>query len=160
MISGQTETTGISLIYKDFKVGIDKLIAQSSLSNATAKVNIYSDSVLCLGKMGDHPIESWKKQIQWYSNNLFKDMSRIDGKPIELEWKIPPRFTTAGILKEIQRMMGELQCDPADFKDRIIFMRMFNDTVWDAKGNDELCVNYSKTSKEYAERCPRGHWCS
>ena len=90
LISGQTETTGISLInFQDLKVCIDKLIAQSSLSNATAKVNIYSDSVLCLEKkMENNPIQSWKKQIQWYSNNLFKDMSRIDGKP----WSSSGRF--------------------------------------------------------------------
>ena len=35
---------------------------------------------------------------------------------------------------------------------------MFNDTVWDAKGNDELCVSNSKTIKQYARRFPRGHW--
>ena len=29
-------------------------------------------------------------------------------------------------------------------------MSMFNDTVWEAKGNDELCVNNSKTIKKYA----------
>ena len=33
-----------------------------------------------------------------------------------------PGFTTAAILNEIHKVMGELQCDPADFKDRIIFM--------------------------------------
>ena len=37
-------------------------------------------------------------------------------------------------------------------------MSMFNDIVWDAKGNDALCVNKSKTIKEYADRFPRGHW--
>ena len=37
-------------------------------------------------------------------------------------------------------------------------MSMFNDTVWDVKGNDELCVHNSKTIKEYAERFPRGRW--
>ena len=37
-------------------------------------------------------------------------------------------------------------------------MSMLNDIVWDAKGNDELCVNDSKTIKEYAERFPRGRW--
>ena len=37
-------------------------------------------------------------------------------------------------------------------------MPMFNDIVWDAKGNDALCVNNSKTMKQYAERFPRGHW--
>ena len=28
-------------------------------------------------------------------------------------------------------------------------MSMFNDIVWDAKGNDELCVNNSKTIEVY-----------
>ena len=37
----------------------------------------------------------------------------------------------------IQQMTGELHCDPADFKGRIIFMSMFNDIVWDAKGNEK-----------------------
>ena len=77
---------------------------------------------------------------------------------MEFEWKIFPGFTSVGILNEIQKMMGELQCDPADFKGRIVFMSMLNDIVWDPKGNDELYVNNSKTIKEYAERFPRGHW--
>ena len=37
-------------------------------------------------------------------------------------------------------------------------MSMFNDIVYDAKGNDELCDDTSKTIKEYARRFPRGHW--
>ena len=37
-------------------------------------------------------------------------------------------------------------------------MSMFSDIVWAAKGNDELCVNNSKTITEYAERFPRSHW--
>ena len=52
----------------------------------------------------------------------------------------------------IQQMMGELHCDPADFKGRIIFMSMFNDIVWDAKGNEELCEHNSKRIGEYAQR--------
>ena len=76
---------------------------------------------------------------------------------MEFEWKIFPGLATAGILNEIQKMMGELQCVPADFKGRIIFMSTFNDIVWDAKGNDELCENNSKRAEEYARRFPRGH---
>ena len=55
-----------------------------------------------------------------------------------------------------QQMMTELQCEPENFTGRIIFMSMFNDIVWDAKGSDELCVNNSKTNKEYAESFLRG----
>ena len=90
--------------------------------------------------------------------NYFSELTRIDGKLIEFEWKIFPGCTTAGILNEIQKMMGELQCDPADFKDRIIFMLTFNDIVWDARGNDELCENNSKSVAEYARQFLRGHW--
>ena len=38
------------------------------------------------------------------------------------------------------------------------FMSMFNDIVWDAKGNDEICENNSKTIEQFARRIPRGHW--
>ena len=63
-----------------------------------------------------------------------------------------PGFKTAAILKEIQNKMGELQCDPADFKDRIIFMSMFNDIEWEARGNEELSENNSKSVAEYARQ--------
>ena len=110
--------------------------------------------------MGPDPVESWKKQIHWYSEtDYFSELNRIDGQPMEFEWKILPGFTTVRIRREIQQMTGKLQCEPENFTGRIIFMSMFNDVVWDAEGNDELCVNNSKTIKEYAEIFPGGHWC-
>ena len=111
--------------------------------------------------MGDDPVESWKSKIQWYSDNdYFSELNRIDGQPMDYEWKTFPGFTTVGILNQIQQMMRELQCEPENFTGRIIFMSTFNDIVWDAKGNDEICENNSKTIKQYAERFPRGHWSS
>ena len=42
-----------------------------------------------------------EEQIQWYSdNNCFKDLNRIDGQPMEFEWKIFPGFTTVAILNQ------------------------------------------------------------
>ena len=147
LISGQTETTGISLInFLDLRWASTSLFHSRAYQYATAKVYVLSDSMLCLGKMGDNPVESWKKQIQWYSdNNYFSELNRIDGQLVEFEWKIFPGLTTVGILNEIQQMMGKSQCEPENFTGRIIFMSMFNDIVRDAKGNDELCVNNSKT---------------
>ena len=40
-----------------------------------------------------------------------------------------------GILNQIQQMMGDSQCEPENLTGRIIVMSMFNDIVWDAKGN-------------------------
>ena len=109
--------------------------------------------------MGDNPVESWKKQIQWCSNNdYFSELNRIDGQPMEFEWKTFPGFTTVGILNEIQQMMRKLVWTRQLHRQDHLFMSMFNDIAWDAKGNDELCVNNSKTIKGYAERFPRGHW--
>ena len=152
--------TGISLInFQELWLVSTSLSHSRAYQFSTAKVCVFSDSVLNLGKMGNNPVESWKKQIQWYSDNdYFSELDRIDGQPVEFEWKIFQGFTTVGILNEIQQMMGKLQCEPENFTSWMIFMSMFNDIVWDAKGNDELCVTNSKTIKDYAERFPRGHW--
>ena len=45
------------------------LLHSRAYQHATAKVYVFSDSVFCLGRMGPDPVESWKNQIQWYSEN-------------------------------------------------------------------------------------------
>ena len=140
LISGQTETTDISLInFQDLSWVSTSSLQGRAYQHSIVKVYVFSDSVLCLGKTGDNPVESWKKQIQWYSdNNYFSELNRIDGLSMEFEWKIFPRFTTVGIRNKIQQMMGELQCGPENFTDRIIFMSMFNDIVGRTRKHREM----------------------
>ena len=69
---------------------------------------------------------------------IFKDLNRIDGQPMELEWKIFSGLTTLGILNQTQQMMGELRCEPENLTGRIIFMSMSDDIVWDSKRSDEI----------------------
>ena len=98
---------------------------------------------------------AWKSQIKWYSeNNHFKNMNRIDGMPTEFEWKIFPGITALGLLEMILKLMTELQCEPEHFKGRIIFMSMYNDIVWQAKGNREICEHNSQTVADYARSFP------
>ena len=90
--------------------------------------------------MRDDPIEAWKNKTKWYSENRYlKDLNRIDGEPMEFEWNIFPGFTTLGLFEKIQKLMTDLQCEPEQFKDRIIFMSMFNDIVCGEQGNTEKC---------------------
>ena len=78
--------------------------------------------------MSDQPVEAWKNKIEWYLGNRYlKDLCRIDGEPMEFEWNKFSGFTTLGILEEIQQFLTVLQCEPEQFKDRIIFMTMHND---------------------------------
>ena len=62
-----------------------------------------------------------------------------------------PGFTT-----EIQKIMTELQREPEQFKDRIIFMSMYNDIVWEERGNTEECEKISFVVANYARRFPLG----
>ena len=61
------------------------LLHGRSCQYSTAKVYV------CLEKMGDDPVESWKRKIHWYSDdNHFIELNRIGGQLMEFEWKIFP----------------------------------------------------------------------
>ena len=149
-ISGQTET-GMSLIdSRDPRWISTSLLYSGAYQYANAKVYVFPDSVLCVS--GRNKLSIIQKPITsansielmenpWGSSGRSSKESR--------QWASSERF---------RKMMGELQCDPAGFKGRMIFMSMLNDIVWDAKGSEELCENNSKRVEEYARRFPRGHW--
>ena len=151
--SEQKEITGVNTVnFKELTCMSTRLLCSKAYQITNAKADVFSDSALCVGKM------TWKRKIHWYSeNNHFKDMNRMDGMPTKFEWKILPGITTLGILEKIQSLTRDLQCEPEHFKDRIIFMSMYNDIAWGGQGNTERCEYHSQTVAEYARKCPRGH---
>ena len=73
-------------------------------------------------------LQPGRTKSKWDSeNDHFKDMNRIDGMPREFEWTIFPGIELLDLLVKIQSLMRDLQCEPEHFKDRIIFMSMYND---------------------------------
>ena len=56
---------------------------------------------------------------------------------LQFEWKIFRGITVLGLLEKIQKRLTDPQCEPEHFTGRIIFMSMFNDFEWDAKGYKE-----------------------
>ena len=62
-----------------------------------------------------------------------------------------------GLLEKIQSLMRDLQCEHEHFKDRIIFVSMYNDIVL-GEGNTERCERNSPTVAEYVRKLFRGHW--
>ena len=159
LIKDQTEISGLTTIdCKEPPWRSTTLLCDKANEITNAKPT-YSDSVLCLGSISDQPVEAWKNTIKWYwENRYLKDLDRIDGEPMELEWKIFSGFTTMGILEEIQKCMTELQCAPEQFKGRLIFMSMYNDTVWRDRGNTEKCIMNSVTVANCARRFLLGRW--
>ena len=64
----------------------DKVIKLSQ-----AKVHVYSYSVLCLGKIHEHPqsIRHWKDKIgRFMYSRDYRELNGIDGEPLEFEWNI------------------------------------------------------------------------
>ena len=56
-----------------------------------AKVYVFSDSVLCLGRVHQHPKsnEAWKDRIEWITTSeSYRDFDGINGEPTEFEWNI------------------------------------------------------------------------
>ena len=159
LISEQTENTGVSTInFKELTWMSTSLLCSKAYQITNAKTYVFSDSVLCVGKMGEDPFATWKSKIKWYSeNNHFMDMNRIDGMPTEFEWKRFPGITTLCLLEKIQSLMTDLQCEPEHLTDRIIFMSMYNDIEWKAKGSKERCEYISQTVANYARKFLRSH---
>ena len=106
-----------------------------------------------------NPVKAWQRKIDWFQNSLqYRELDRIDGETVELEWKNFPGFTSLQILAEIQTRMSEIKCEPEHFQGRIIFMSMYNDIVWGEKGNRETCIANSFMVSEYARKFAQGHW--
>ena len=122
LIREQKEITGVNTMnFKELTWMSTTSLYSKVYQITNAKTYVFSDTVLCVGKVEDDPVATWKSKIEWYSeNNHFKDMNRIDG-------------ITLGLLEKIQSLMSDLQCELEHFNDRIIFMSMYNDIAWGEK---------------------------
>ena len=98
------------------------------------KVYVFSNSVLCLGKiLENHPIE--------------RCMGRQIGM-VELQ-----------LSQEVQELLLRLHKTPENFTGRIIFMSMFNDISCVSKDNEKECMSSANLVSLYAKRLEKdnGH---
>ena len=119
------------------------------------KIYVFSDSVLCLGKIHQHPDsnEAWKKRIEGITiSQSYRDYDGINGEPTEFEWNIFPGFTTLQLCDKISDLLSDLGETPETFTRRILFMSMFNDISCDRKDNKDECLANAETVKVLARR--------
>ena len=87
------------------------------------KVYVFSDSVLCLGRIHQRPEsnEAWKKRIEGITTDKsYRDYDGINGEPSEFEWNIFPGFTTLQLCGKVHDLLSDLEKTG-----RILFMSMF-----------------------------------
>ena len=125
----------------------------------STKVYVFSDSVLCLGKIHQNPEsnEAWKKRIEWItSSQSFRDFDGISGEPNEFEWNIFTGFDTLELYGKVKYLLSRLGETPEIFTGRILFMSMFNDISCGTKDNEKECVANAKVVSLYAKKFGAG----
>ena len=127
----------------------------------SAKVYVFSDSVLCLGKVLQHPEcnEAWKNRVAGVrAEKNYSDFDDVKGESAEFEWNIFPGFTTLQFCDKISDLLSSLGQTPEAFTGRILFMSMFNDISCEGKGNKEQCLKDADFVKTFARRFGIGQW--
>ena len=163
LIVGQSdEIFGVSPINWE-----DSSLKQLSLVNdeevislSRAKLNVFSDSVWCLGKVNQNPTSHtvWEEKLIWFKDSpQYRTLDTIDGEPMDFEWNIFPGFTTLQLISKVQEFMTKMG-DPSQFKGRIIFMSMFNDIIWWSEDNERECIANATLVSLFAKRFPPGRW--
>ena len=131
------------------------------ISLQRTKVYVFSDSVLCLGKIHENPQSNtaWEQRLEWFKTTQeYRNMDRIDGKPMEFEWNIFSGFNTLQLSQEIKELLSRLSVEPAKFTGRIIFMSMFNDISQGSKDNKKECESSARLVSLCAKRFAAGQW--
>ena len=108
-----------------------------------AKVYVFSDSVLCLGKIHQNPEsnEAWRDRIEWItSSQNVRNFDGISGEPTELEWNIFPGFDALQLYGKVTDLLSRLGEKPETFTGRILFVSMFNDISCGTKDNERACL--------------------
>ena len=80
----------------------------------TAKVDVFSDSVFCMGEMRSDPNAARMSKSKWHSqNNHLKELNGIE----------------LGILEEIQNFLKRIQCELEHFRQDHLHVNVYEDIV-------------------------------
>ena len=107
--------------------------AMKKLSVSRVLVNVFSDSVLCLGNVNQNPTSNsvWDEELNCIKDSpQYRTLDTIDAESMEFELKIFPGFTTLQLINKVLEFMSKLDDASELKKERIIFMSMFNDIIW------------------------------
>ena len=79
------------------------------------KVYVFSDSVLCLGKIHENPRANtaWEDRLTWFkSSPEYRTLDKVDGEQMEFELNIFPGFTTLQLCNKVQEFLSKMSEEP------------------------------------------------
>ena len=163
LVNNQDEINGLDRILwgKDSWTRLYLIGDETVINLQRTKVYVFSDSVLCLGKVLQHPEsnEAWKNRVAGVrSEKSYRDYDAINGESTEFEWNIFPGFTTLQLCGKVSDLLSNLGETPETCTGRILFMSMFNDISCDRKDNKDECLANAEAVKVLARRFGIGQW--
>ena len=127
----------------------------------STKVYVFSDSVLCLGKVLQllECNEAWNNRVAGVrAERSYRDFGDVSGESTEFEWNIFPGFTSLQLCHKISNLLSSLGQSPETFTGRILFISMFNDISCDRYDNKDECLKNAEFVKTFAKRFGIGQW--
>ena len=163
LVTEQDEISGLETIgWEKHSWKYLSLIGDERIINLQrTKVYVFSDSVLCLGKIHQNPEanEAWRKRIEWItSSQSYRKFDGITGESTEFEWNIFQGFDTLQLCGKVKDLLSRLGETPENFTGRILFMSMFNDISCGTEVNEEECLAHARVVSLYARRFGTGQW--
>ena len=163
LVSEQSEISGLETIgWENHSWKYLSLIGDERIINLQrTKVYVFSDSVLCLGKIHRNPESNkvWKERIGWItSSQSYRNFDGIDGEPTEFEWNIFPGFDTLKLCDKVKSLLSRIGETPEIFTGRILFMSMFNDISSGTRDNEQECLANARLVSLYARKFGKGQW--
>ena len=145
LVNNQEEINGLDKILwgKNSWTRLSLIGDETVINLQRTKVYVFSDSVLCFGKVLQHPEsnEAWKNRVAGIrSERSYRDYDATNGESTEFEWNIFPGFTTLQLCDKINDLLSDLGQTPATFTGRILFVSRFNDISCDRKDNKDECL--------------------
>ena len=125
------------------------------------KVHVFSDSVLCLGKVHQHPEsnEAWKKRIEGITTDQsYRDFDGIKESRRNSSGTSSQDSQTLQLCGKVTDLLSNLGETPETFTGRTLFMSMFNDISCDKKGNKEECLANARVVSILAKKFGIGQW--
>ena len=107
-----------------------------------AKVNVFSDSVLRLGKIFENPQsnDAWEQRLGWLkSSSKHRNFDGIDGEPMEFEWNIFPGFNTLQLSEEVKSLLFRLGETPENLKRKdSIYVDVQRHFLWNKRQRNRM----------------------
>ena len=103
LVNDQEEIHGLDKIHwrKDSWTRLSLIGDESVINLQSTKVYVFSDSVLCFGKIHQHPEsnEAWKKRIEGImTEKSYRDYDAINGEPDRIRVEHLPRIHNVAAL--------------------------------------------------------------